>query len=76
MILKKLEWTRKKADWLNPFIDVEDENLNEDDEGQRGEPVKQSQIFATHPHLNLKDITSGPSLTIGSIKRDKYKNNI
>lgn len=37
---KKLEWAKKKADWLDPFIDVEDEYLNEDDKDQRIESVK------------------------------------
>lgn len=39
-VVKKLEWARKKADWLDPFIDVEDEYLNEDDKDQKVEPVK------------------------------------
>lgn len=39
-VVKKLDWARKKADWLDPFIDVEDEYLNEDDKDQRVEPVK------------------------------------
>lgn len=39
-VVKKLEWARKKADWLDPFIDVEDEYLNEDDKDQRIEPLK------------------------------------
>ncbi|WP_029902406.1 hypothetical protein [Prevotella sp. 10(H)] len=39
-VTQKLEWARKKADWLDPFIDVEDEYLNEDDKDQRIEPVK------------------------------------
>lgn len=39
-VVKKLEWARKKADWLDPFIDFEDEYLNEDDKGQKVEPVK------------------------------------
>lgn len=37
---RKLEWARKKADWLDPFIDVDDEYLNDDDKDQRIEPVK------------------------------------
>lgn len=39
-VVKKLEWARKKADWLDPFIDVEDEYLNENDKDERMEPVK------------------------------------
>lgn len=39
-VVKKLEWARKKADWLDPFIEVEDEYLNEDDKDQRVEPIK------------------------------------
>lgn len=39
-VVKKLEWARKKADWLDPFIDVDDEYLNDDDKDQRIEPVK------------------------------------
>lgn len=39
-VAKKLEWARKKADWLDPFIDLEDEYLNEDDKAPRSEPVK------------------------------------
>ncbi len=39
-VVKKLDWARKKADWLDPFIDVEDEYLNEDDKDQKVAPVK------------------------------------
>jgi len=39
-VIQKLDWARKKADWLDPFIDVEDEYLNEDDKDQKVEPVK------------------------------------
>nr|WP_297169278.1 hypothetical protein [uncultured Dysgonomonas sp.] len=39
-VIEKLDWARKKADWLDPFIDVEDEYLNEDDKDQKVEPVK------------------------------------
>lgn len=39
-VLKKLDWARKKADWLDPFIDVDDEYLTEDDKDRGVEPVK------------------------------------
>ena len=39
-VVKKLEWARKKADWLDPFIDVKDEYLNEDDKDQSLETIK------------------------------------
>lgn len=39
-VIEKLDWARKKADWLDSFIDTEDEYLNEDDKDQRVEPIK------------------------------------
>lgn len=39
-VIEKLDWARKKADWLDPFIDIEDEYLNDDDKDQKVEPIK------------------------------------
>lgn len=39
-VIEKLDWAQKKADWLDPFIDTEDEYLNDDDKDQRVEPIK------------------------------------
>ena len=39
-VVKKSEWARIKVDWLDPFIDVKDEYLNEDDKDQSLETIK------------------------------------
>ncbi|WP_108823545.1 hypothetical protein [Dysgonomonas sp. Marseille-P4361] len=54
---KKLEWARKKADWLDPFIDIEDEYLNEDDKDWEIE-LKKTESTTRSPSTSLEGNTS------------------